>query len=126
MTDNLTREQRSYCMSRVRGRDTGLERKVAEALRRSGLRFRRYVRTLPGRPDFVFPESNVPVFVDGAFWPGSRFPAWRVSMSPFWRAKIDKNRLRDARNFRRLRRAGWRVVRLWQHQLEGDLERCVE
>jgi len=124
--DNLTRAQRSYCMSRVRGRDTGPERAVGAALRRLGLNFRRHDQTLPGRPDLTFAESKVAVFIDGDFWHGFRFPSWRAKMSPFWRVKITKNRLRDARNFRRLRRAGWRVVRIWQHQVEADPNRCVD
>jgi DNA mismatch endonuclease (patch repair protein) len=125
MTDNLTRAQRSYCMSRVRTKDTDLEGLLTSALRRHGLRFARHDRRLPGSPDIVFPRSKVAVFVDGDFWHGYRFPSWRATMSAFWRVKIAKNRRRDARNFQKLRREGWQVVRIWQHQVRANLEGCV-
>jgi len=124
--DNLTRAQRSYCMSRVRTKDTGPERTVASALRRLGLRFRKHDRALPGCPDIVFPERRVAVFIDGDFWHGFRYPAWTCRVSPFWRRKIEGNRARDLKNFAALRRRGWRVVRVWQHQVEQGLAASVE
>jgi len=125
MADNLTRAQRSYCMSRVRGRDTGPERTIGSALRRLGLRFRKHDRALPGRPDIVFPDSKVAIFIDGDFWHGFRYPAWTCRLSHFWRRKIEGNRARDLRTFSALRRRGWRVVRVWQHQVEHGLDECV-
>lgn len=124
--DNLTPEQRSYCMSRVKGRDTGLERVVRSALTRRGFRFRRYLRDLPGRPDIVFPHARVAVFVDGDFWHGYRFPSWAANVPEFWQRKIARNRARDRRNFRTLRRMGWRVLRVWQHTIRRDLAGVVE
>jgi len=123
--DNLTPEQRSYCMSRVKGRDTGLEKTVRSELRKRGLRFKRYAKELPGNPDIVFSEARVAVFVDGDFWHGYRFPSWKSGVPPFWRKKIGKNRQRDRRNFAKLRSMGWRVVRLWQHEIKRDLAGAV-
>lgn len=123
--DNLTSKQRSLCMSRVKSRDTDLERSVRSALHKSGFRFRKHVRSLPGTPDIVFPRDRFAVFLDGDFWHGFRFPAWHRKVSPFWRRKIAINRARDRRNFARLRRMGWRVLRLWQHQIERDLNACI-
>jgi DNA mismatch endonuclease, patch repair protein len=125
MSDNLTRQQRSYCMGRVRNRDTDLERVVRSALHRRGLRFRKHVSGLPGRPDVVFPAAKVAVFIDGDFWHGYRFPLWNAALSPFWQRKIATNRERDARNFRRLRRRGWTVVRVWQHATRSNLDGVV-
>lgn len=125
MTDNLSRTQRSYCMSRVRARDTVPERILRSALHARGLRFRKHVRRLPGTPDVVFPRVRVAVFVDGRFWHGYRLSAWKSTLTPFWRNKIVQNRLRDQRNFARLRRLGWRVVRVWDYQLRTDLEGCL-
>lgn len=126
MVDNLTHDQRSYCMSRVRNRDTDLESLVRSALFRRGWRFRKHVTSLPGKPDIVFVTERVAVFIDGDFWHGYRFPQWSKRLSQFWRIKIAKNRERDGINFAKLRRLGWRVVRIWQHQIEGDLNHCVE
>ena len=112
-------------MSRNRGTDTSPERHLNELLVAGGAVFTRHERTLPGRPDFVFHDDRVAVFVDGDFWHGWRFPVWQHRLTCFWRDKIAATRERDARNFRRLRRAGWRVVRVWEHQVESDLAGCV-
>lgn len=122
----MSPETRSIVMSRIRGRDTGPERVVAAALKARGLRFEQHARDLPGRPDFVFRSAKVALFVDGDFWHGWRFPAWRHKLSEKWEAKIEGNRRRDLRNFARLRRAGWIVIRLWEHQVERDLEGCLK
>lgn len=125
MADNLTKEQRSYCMSRVRGKDTSLEKRVRSALHCCGLRFRKHVATLPGKPDVVFVTAKIAVFIDGDFWHGWRFPLWKENLSQFWQEKIEKNRWRDRRNFQRLRRNGWCVLRIWQHQLDSDFDGAI-
>ena len=125
MPDHLTPEQRSRAMKRVKLRNGSLEMLVQREMRAKGLRFHCHVRTLPGRPDIVFPHERVAVFVDGDFWHGWRLPAWEGKLSKFWRDKLRANRARDQRNFRRLRRLGWRVIRLWQHDVRRDLAACV-
>jgi DNA mismatch endonuclease (patch repair protein) len=126
MPDNLTPEQRSYCMSRIKGKDTGLEMRVRSELHRRGFRFRRHVKELPGKPDVVFTKAKVAVFIDGDFWHGYRFPSWEHKVSDFWKQKINKNRERDRRNHRKLKEMGWTVIRLWQHDLERDFQECIE
>jgi len=125
MPDNLTRNQRSHCMSRIKGKDTGIEMLIRSALHEKGLRFRKHVKALPGKPDVVFIKAKVAVFVDGDFWHGYRFPAWEHTIADFWKIKISKTRVRDQRNFRKLRSMGWQVIRLWQHQLDSDLDECI-
>ncbi len=126
MSDNLTPEQRSYCMSRIKGKDTSPEVRMRSALHRKGLRFRKHVKELPGKPDIVFSKARVVVFVDGDFWHGYRLPAWENKISDFWKEKISKNRERDAENDRRLCEMGWTVIRLWQHEVQKDFENCIE
>ncbi len=111
-------------MKRVKLKNGALERLVQRELRAHGLRFQRHVHTLPGSPDIVFRQAKVAVFVDGDFWHGWRLPAWEHKLSRFWRDKLRGNRTRDQRNFRRLRAAGWTVIRLWQHQLKHPAN-CV-
>jgi DNA mismatch endonuclease (patch repair protein) len=112
-------------MSRIRGKDTAPELLLARLLRRSRKRFQVHQRDLPGRPDIVFRRAKVAVFVDGDFWHGWRFPVWRLKLSEKWEAKIEANRRRDMRNHARLRRAGWTVVRIWEHQLKADPGACL-
>ncbi len=126
MTDNLTKTQRSYCMSRVKGKDTLLEVKLRSELHRRGYRFRKHVSYLPGKPDIVFPSRKVVIFIDGDFWHGWRYPKWRDTLSEFWRTKIEKNRARDQRNLRRLRLLGWTVIRVWQHQVDRDFDNTIK
>src|SRR3989304_1962651 len=125
MADNLTEKQRSYCMARVRTKDTDLEMLVRSELRKRGLRFRANVKTLPGKPDIVLTAAKVAIFIDGDFWHGYRFPSWKNKVDMFWREKIRKNRERDKRNFTKIRGIGWRVIRLWQHEIKNDLESFI-
>ena len=124
--DILTPAQRSYCMSRVKGRDNALESRVRSELHRRGWRFRKHVRDLPGKPDIVFRGARVVVFLDGDFWHGYRFSQWCDRLPEFWRTKIEANRTRDRRNFSRLRYAGWRVLRIWQHEIKRHFAACIE
>jgi DNA mismatch endonuclease, patch repair protein len=125
MADNLSRIQRRYCMSRVANRDTDLERIIRSKLHKKGYRFRKHVPTLPGKPDVVFHTQKIAVFIDGDFWHGYRFQIWKSKVPPFWRDKISKNRIRDRRNFQKLKKMKWRFIRIWQHQIEADPEKCV-
>ena len=112
-------------MSRIKGKDTGPERELAKALAGHRLTWEAHARDLPGRPDFVFREAMVAVFVEGDFWHGWHFEKWRDKLSEAWEDKISSNRARDARNHRKLRRQGWKVIRAWEHQLKSDLPQVV-
>src|SRR5690348_9554116 len=126
MSDHLTPSQRSWNMSRIRGMDTSPEKLVRRCAYCRGLRYRTHVMSLPGRPDMVFASARVVVFLDGAFWHGWRFSRWCARLSPYWHEKIARNRRRDRKNFRALRRAGWRVIRIWEHDVIRGAEACVD
>ena len=113
-------------MQAVKGKNTSLEKKVAAAFCKRGWRYRRNYAPLPGKPDFAFTKAKVAVFVDGDFWHGWRYPAWKHKLSPYWQAKIERNRWRDRRNFRKLRRLGWTVVRIWGHDVARRLDEAVD
>jgi DNA mismatch endonuclease, patch repair protein len=118
--DFLSAANRKRVMSRIRGKNTAPERKVAEILTDLGLSPELHVRDLPGRPDFVLRDAQLAVFVDGDFWHGWRFSQWRLKLSEAWERKIAATRERDARNHRRLRQSGWTVLRIWEHQIMSD------
>lgn len=121
MTDVLTKEQRYRCMVANKGRNTSIEILLRRELFSRGLRYRIHDRRLPGSPDIVFRRPKVAVFVDGDFWHGYRFPRWRHKLKAFWKQKIADNRTRDARNHARLRRRGWKVIRVWEHEVRSNL-----
>jgi DNA mismatch endonuclease, patch repair protein len=124
--DIMSSEKRSAVMSRIKGRGTGPEKIMAEVFAAKGLSWEEQARDLPGRPDFVFRQEKVAIFVDGDFWHGWRFHQWRDKLTEKWEAKIEATRHRDAKNHRRLRRAGWKVVRLWEHQIKQNQTKCLE
>src|SRR5215813_4468751 len=89
--DIMSPEKRSALMSRIRGKGTSPELALAQLLRGANLHFEEHAPDLPGRPDFVFREARVAVFVDGDFWHGWRFPSWRLKLSLKWEQKIAAN-----------------------------------
>jgi DNA mismatch endonuclease, patch repair protein len=123
--DIMSPEKRSALMSRIRGKGTKPELAVAGLLAAAGLMWEEHAKDLRGRPDFVLREARIAIFVDGDFWHGWRFPAWRLKLSEKWERKIEANRNRDIRNFRALRRSGWTVIRLWEHQIKKNPADCI-
>lgn len=121
----MSPETRSAVMSRIRGKGTKPETIIQAGLEAKGVAFEMHARDLPGRPDFVMRAQRVAVFVDGDFWHGHRFDEWRLKLSEKWEAKIAANIARDRRNRAALRKAGWRVVRVWEHQVKASPARCV-
>ncbi|MGO4552279.1 very short patch repair endonuclease [Lysobacter sp. 2RAF19] len=123
--DFLSPATRSAVMSRIRAKGTKPEIHVQQMLKSLGVQYRSHDRQLPGCPDFVIDDSQTCIFVDGDFWHGWHFSEWRLKLSAQWEAKIDATRKRDRRNHQRLRRAGWKVIRIWEHQLRDDPEGCA-
>jgi len=126
--DSLTREERSWNMSRIRSRDTNPEKLVRSALHKSGYRFRLHVKNLPGSPDIVFPKYRTALFVHGCFWhrhancPNATMPKTRVG---FWKAKFEATVERDRKKAEELRTAGWRVITIWECEIEKDCQVVV-
>jgi DNA mismatch endonuclease (patch repair protein) len=125
MPDHMTPAQRSHAMKCVRLKNGPLELAIQRELRRLGLNFSRNYKKLPGSPDIVFAKKKLAIFVDGDFWHGWRLPLWEHKLSNFWKTKLRANRKRDQRNFRRLRANGWKVIRIWEHEILTDCNDCV-
>ena len=131
MADIITRAQRSALMARVRGRGNATtEGALAAILRAEGWSGWRRQQGVLGRdaqgatsrvrPDFVFRSRRLVIFVDGCFWHGCPWHGTQPQGNPvFWRTKFRRNHERDRRDTRNLRRAGWKVVRLWEHTLRA-------
>jgi DNA mismatch endonuclease (patch repair protein) len=130
MPDVFTKAKRSEVMSRIKGRgNRETEGALARLLRIHGITGWRRHMPITGRPDFTFRRERVAVFVDGCFWHQcpkcSNMP---VNNRAFWREKLSKNVERDRRVSRSLRSDGWRVLRIWEHELrhpERPLKRVV-
>ncbi len=114
--DSLTKEKRSWNMSRVRSQDTKPEMIVRSFLHREGYRFRLHVKYLPGKPDIVLPKYKTVIEVRGCFW--HRHPGCKVSTMPstnkdFWQNKFRQNVERDKKNESELKMLGWKVIVIW-------------
>lgn len=119
----LTRSQQ---MARIRARHTSPERLLRRLLWQHGLRYRLHARTEIGRPDIVFPGPRVAVFVDGCFWHGCPEHYVRPrSSNDFWAQKLQTNVKRDIRQTRELESLGWRVCRVWEHDVFEHPHRVV-
>ena len=109
---------RSEQMARISGRNTRPEVLLRRLLWRAGMRYRLFGTTHVGRPDIVFRSKRVAVFVDGCQWHGCPQHYVRPrSNCDFWMAKLAANVARDRRQTIELERSGWRVVRVWEHDL---------
>jgi len=127
MTDFMSREARSRVMASIRSTGTKPEKLLGSMLHKQGLRYRKHAKDLPGKPDFVFRKIKVAVFVDGDFWHGWRLPLWEEKLEKnYWREKIRRNRERDKKNHAKLRRMGWKVIRIWEHQLDRNPENVIK
>lgn len=111
-------------MAKVRGKgNRSTEMKVELALVDVGVEgWEKHPKDILGKPDFYFPDHRLAVFVDGCFWHACPVCKRRVpaSRAEFWRNKIDENRRRDNRQRRKLRRQGYHVMRVWEHELKRD------
>lgn len=117
--DTLTPQQRSTAMAAVKGKNTGPELTVRKLLYGLGYHYRLHAKDLPGRPDIVLRKRQCVIFVNGCFWHGHDCPRGHVPSSnvEFWERKIGKNRERDIRVQKELRKSGWRVLVLWECEL---------
>jgi len=121
MIDVLTKKQRSYCMSRIRSKDTQPEIFLRKAISSAGVKGYRLHYKLSGRPDIVFPRKKIAVFIDGCFW--HKCPKCFVKPKTnvrFWNRKIESNVKRDRAVNTRLKRDGWTVIRIWEHEIINE------
>jgi len=125
--DVFSKAKRSEVMSHIRSKaNKGTEIALARLLRRNFVNGWRRHLPLPGRPDFTFQKSKLIVFVDGCFWHGCP-KCYRPPKTAqgYWSQKIQRNRSRDTRVKHELRKGGWRVLRIWECDLEKHPEKCV-
>lgn len=129
MADVHTPAQRSFNMSRIRGRDSKPEKLLRSLLHRAGLRFRKHVTSLPGRPDIVLPRHKAVVLVHGCYWhrhPGCRFATTPATNTSFWTDKFAATVERDAKAEKALRQESWNVFTIWECELRQHPETTLD
>lgn len=121
--DNHSKEVRSYNMSKIRSTNSKPEDIVRKYLFLKGLRYRKNVKTLPGKPDVVLKKYKTVIFVNGCFWHGHQGCKYFVmpkSNTEYWNKKITGNVERDKNVIVRLEELGWNVITVWECQLKKD------
>lgn len=121
--DNHSKEIRSYNMSRIRSTGSKPEEIVRKYLFSKGLRYRKNVNVLPGKPDIVLPKYRTIVFVNGCFWHGHsncKYFVMPKSNTEYWQNKISKRIMKDTETYDKLTEMGWNVLIIWECQLKKE------
>lgn len=124
MADVHSKEQRSYNMSRIKGKDTKPELLVRRFLHSQGFRYKLHDKTLPGKPDIVLPKYKTVIFIHGCFWHGHKGCRYFVipkTRTEWWVDKIGKNISNDEKSIKLLRNNGWRIILIWECQVKTTL-----
>ena len=123
MVDVHTKDQRSYNMSRIRAKNTRPEMLVRSMVHRMGYRYALHCRDLPGKPDIVLTKHRKIILVHGCFWHMHNCRFGKVTPkthAKFWESKRQGNVARDKANIRKLRKAGWKVLTVWECQTRNE------
>jgi DNA mismatch endonuclease (patch repair protein) len=127
--DIWSKEKRSQVMSNIRSKNTKPELLVRSQLHIAGYRFRIHQKDLPGKPDIVLPKYKTVVFVHGCFWhlhSGCRDGTVPKTRADYWKNKLLRNKERDKEHMRTLQKLGWRVLRLWECEVEKETDKVLE
>lgn len=121
MTDVVDPEKRRHMMAGIKNKHTRPELILRKQLFARGLRYRLHAKDLPGKPDLLFPQYKIALFVNGCFWHGHpcHLFKWPQTRQTFWREKILSNKIRDAKNYFTLKEMGWRVLVIHECTLKG-------
>jgi DNA mismatch endonuclease, patch repair protein len=120
MTDNLTEEQRKKNMRAIKSQSK-LEEKVSKALWANGLRIRRNVKSLPGKPDFAIKKYKIVIFIDSCFWHSCpQHGNMPKSNKDYWINKLNRNKERDIEINHYYKKKNWNILRIWEHEFKKD------
>ena len=129
MADRISKEKRSWNMSQIHSSNTSIELVVRKDLFRRGFRYRINMKTLPGKPDIVLPKYKTAIFIHGCFWhrhTDCKFAATPSSNVEFWNEKFKKNINNDQRHYKDLESLGWRVIVVWQCEINQNFTELMD
>ena len=116
-------------MSRIRSKNTGIEKLLGKALWKKGIRYRKHYKII-GTPDFALPKFKIAIFCDSSFWHGYKNMTTKIhsfkSNKEFWQNKIENNIERDKEVNSELKKQEWTVLRFWDFQIKENLSDCVD
>lgn len=125
---NITKNK---AMSHIKSENTSIEVLLRKALWKKGIRYRKNVKYLPGKPDIVLTKYKIAVFCDGELFHGKNWNNLKNKLlkgnnSQYWVKKIERNMNRDLRNEKELKGLGWIVLRFWGKDIKKDVNVCVK
>lgn len=112
-------------MSRIRSTNTSIDLRMKTLLSQQDMEFVMYPK-MYGHPDFILSKKKIAIFCDGDFWHGYKYGEKKKPAKKYWKDKIENNMKRDVRISRKLRREGWAVLRIWEHDIKKRPEACVK
>ena len=124
-----TKEQISYNMQQVKNKDSKIEVLLRKELWSRGIRYRKNVNRIYGKPDIVFIGKKIAVFCDSEFWHGYNWEERKKdfkSHQEFWIPKIERNMERDAEVTAKLKSEGWTVIRFWGNEIKKNTAQCAD
>lgn len=125
MVDNLTKEQRSYCMSKIKSKWTKQEIKVHNFLKGNKIKHQMHPKII-GCPDILLTKDKITIYLHGCFWHKCprcfKKPKTRMT---YWTQKINNNVRRDRRNEKYLKREGYKLLKLWEHDINKNIHMCI-
>jgi DNA mismatch endonuclease (patch repair protein) len=125
--DVFTKKKRSEIMSKIRSKNTKIENVIFRELHRQGIYFQKHYRKVAGRPDVAMPRKKIAIFIDGDFWHGYRFLKIKKRLPrKYWRRKIESNIERDKKNRSILKEQGWKILRIWEHDIVKNKEKILK
>lgn len=127
MADVFTPKKRSEIMSKIRSKNTRVEVLVFKELQRRKIYFQKHYKRAVGSPDIALPRKKKAVFIDGDFWHGYQFSKQRERLpKKYWQGKIESNIKRDRRVRVKLKREGWKVLRVWEHEVLKNFDKTMK
>lgn len=121
----ISKEKRSYIMSQIRGKNNKVELLLRKALWKHGVRYRLHYK-IKGSPDIVFPKQRLVIFCDGDFWHGYGWDKLKKRLKGYWYNKVKENIRRDRKIDRILRKEGWQLIHVWEHEIRKGTEKCIK
>ncbi len=117
--DNLTKKQRSLCMSNIRSKNTKPEMLVRKALTAEGIHYRLHNSMLPGKPDIIIPKLDKTIFINGCFWhqhKNCKYKSMPKTNYNYWKSKLERNSNKQTTDINKLKNMGWKVCIVWECQ----------
>ncbi len=125
--DVFSKKKRSEIMSKIRSKNTKAELVVFRELRKRKIHFQKHYQKVAGSPDIAIPSRKIAIFIDGDFWHGRNFIKSKSRLpKKYWRKKIESNIIRDRKKRAKLKRQGWKVLRIWESAILKNKGNALE